>query len=106
MSHADASDMGTLRGLRLWHWRKVLSYRAVAQRHEAAQRDWDAKHGPKHKSTYNATKARNAHRDANRHLGAVQALNDCFPMGDTAEEDARLADRIKQLTVRREPCAS
>lgn len=86
--------MDTLRSLRLWHWRKVLSFRAVALRHEAHSDDWEKKHAP-HKNRYGRTKARDAHRNANRHLAAVQALNDCFPVGDTAEQDAAREDAAK-----------
>lgn len=84
--------MNTLREVRLWHWRKVLSYREVAQRHDTYADQWEREH-PGKVCRFNRTKARNAHREANRHLGAVQALNDCFPMGDTAEQDDNRSSR-------------
>ena len=34
-----------------------------------------------------AQEARMHHQLANFHLSAVQALNSCFPVGDTAERD-------------------
>lgn len=85
--------MNTLRDVRLWYWRKVLSFRAVAHRHEKAQAEVEAK-WPGKRLTYHATRARNAHKAANRHLGAVQALNDCFPLGDYAEQDAAREDAM------------
>lgn len=87
--------MDTLRSLRLWHWRKVLSFRAVAVRHEAAADEWERLY-PGKVNRHNRTMARNAHKNANRHLGAVQALNDCFPVGDTAEQDAAREDAAKE----------
>lgn len=69
-----------LRGLRLWHWQKLKQCRALQEKHEAA-----AAKGPfKHSST---GKANDYRRKCVIHLGAVQALNDCFPIGDTAERD-------------------
>lgn len=71
--------MNTLRSLRLWHWQKVLSYTSVAENFEAAQKAWDAKYNPPYKSSYNATKAKNARREAARHQSAVDALNEVVP---------------------------
>jgi hypothetical protein len=66
----------TLRELREWHWNKVLSFRTRAEDFE--------RRNPTGKNRYSANQARAAHGRANWHLGAVQALNDCFPIGDTA----------------------
>lgn len=77
----------TLRELRLWHWRKVLAYRAAALTEEAAAATWEAEHVG-YACRYRRNRARNAHKRANWHLGAVQVLNDHFPLGDTAEQDA------------------
>lgn len=84
--------MDTLRSLRLWHWRKVLSFRAIALRHEAYADDWERRN-PGKACRYSRTKARNAHKTANRHLGAVQALNDV--VSGTAEQDAAREDAAK-----------
>ena len=74
----NAPDLNTrnlrhLRELRLWHWQMVLRYRGYERRAETQRSpQWVI----------------NSHsKIANFHLGAVQALNDLFPIGDTAEKD-------------------
>lgn len=79
----------TLRALRLHHWRKVLSYRATAQRHNTYADDWEAKN-PGKVCRYNRGKGRAMNQRANWHLGAVQALNDVVT--GTAEADAIAED--------------
>jgi hypothetical protein len=58
-----------LRAVRLWHWQMAMHYRAL-QRNDPRQRmkdDFD--------------------KQAAWHLSCVQALNDFFPAGDTAERN-------------------
>ena len=92
--------MNTLRDVRLWHWRKVLNFRGVAARHEAYADQWEAAH-PGKKCRHARCQARNATREANRHLGAVQALNDCFPEGDSVSWDHDTAERTRELELER-----
>ncbi len=68
------NDSG-LRALRLWHWQQVsmASNRA----------EWASRQGPIYSKMRDA-----ASSDWNFHMGAVQALNDCFDIDDTAEKDA------------------
>lgn len=64
-------DLDALRRLRLHHWRQVckLADSLCTGRGTAASREnWRKLHA--------------------EHMGAVQALNDLFPIGDTAERDA------------------
>lgn len=75
-----------LRSLRLWHWRKVVSFRARATGADANADAWERKHRG-HRCAHFRNMARDANRNANFHLGAVQALNDHFAPGDTAEAD-------------------
>lgn len=75
----------TLRALRLWHWRKVLSYRATATAAEQRVESWEnTNRGKVNRWARNRAKA--AHQKANWHLGAVQVLNDV--VDGTAEQDA------------------
>lgn len=63
-------DLGALRRLRLYHWRQVckLSDSLCSGRGlEASRQRWREDHA--------------------MHMRAVQALNDLFPLGDTAERD-------------------
>lgn len=60
----------TLRELRLWHWRRVVNYRAKVD---------DPKTNRFKRREYSQLHA--------LHMGAVQALNELFPIGDTAERD-------------------
>lgn len=73
MADAPGFKDGPLRALRLWHWVRYLRY----TEYEKNYRDL--------KSSYHADKNR---RYATEHLKFVQALNDCFEIGDTAEKDA------------------
>lgn len=76
----------TLRELRLWHWRKVVTHRAKAMRHEARDAAWHERH-PQYPRPRGAD-ARAEHRIADWHLTAVQTLNAYFPDPlDTAERD-------------------
>ena len=86
--------MNTLRDVRLWHWRRVITCRARAHNFEALADLWE-KQNPGKVSRYRRTQARAAHKEANNHLGAVQALNVCFPLGDYAEQDAAREDAAK-----------
>lgn len=63
--------LARLRVLRLWHWQHVVRY----QKHLNNPRT-------------NRLKRREYHSLHTLHLGAVQALNEFFPIGDTAERDA------------------
>lgn len=74
-----------LRSLRLWHWRKVLALRSVAAAHEAHADQWEQMH-PGRPCRHSRSRARSYHRQANFHIGAVQALNDV--VSGTAEQDA------------------
>lgn len=65
-----------LRALRLWHWKMALSYREQQVHLESFK-------SRSLKDTINRYKAA-----ADRHLTAVQTLNEFFPIGDTAERDA------------------
>lgn len=76
----------TLHALRLWHWHKVQSLGATALSHDAYTEAWE-KQNAGHLCRSSRNKARDYHRNANFHLGAVQALNDVLP-GTTAEQDA------------------
>jgi hypothetical protein len=79
----------TARSLRLWHWQKVVSFRSRATETEKIADAWEQKHRGRCRSMRN--RARDAHRNANFHLGAVQVLNDQFSVGDTADRDLRMA---------------
>lgn len=72
-----AELLKSLRELRLWHWREVLSLRSKAN----LQR--------KYRSNVGDMMAAAFDRQANKHLGHVQTLNEFFAIGDTAERDDR-----------------
>lgn len=79
-NRAKGRPMGpprTLRDLRLWHWRLVVSNRASARDMEAQGRQ---------------RQARALHGKADWHLSAVQALNDV--VSGTAEADDQKVIRI------------
>ena len=59
-----AAQLVALRELSLYHWRTALYYRA-----------------------------QDLNESANFHIGFVQLLNDFFPVGDTAEQDAEIRNR-------------
>jgi hypothetical protein len=61
-----------LRALRLWHWLEVIACSHERIVHEKSKR------------TVSAQKAVAKH---NLHMRAVQTLNDCFEVDDTAEND-------------------
>ncbi len=66
----QAPDLQELRRLRLYHWKQVckLADSLCSNRGtEAGRENWRAQH--------------------KMHMRAVQALNDLFPVGDTAERD-------------------
>lgn len=72
MTLEQAPDLQELRRLRLYHWKQVckLADSLCSNRGtEAGRENWRAQH--------------------KMHMGAVQALNDLFPIGDTAERDAQ-----------------
>lgn len=71
---ADKETQERLRNLRLWHWSMVSYHRSTAV---DMRRREDRMGGVYHDA------------QANFHLKAVQTLNDFFPVGDTAEQDAR-----------------
>ena len=83
---AQYEGRNALRALRLWHWRHAIA--ATARRE-----DW---------RTTPATKAQ-ARQAWAFHMGAVQALNDLFPMGDTAEKDDQPGAEFHALTHLRIP---
>jgi hypothetical protein len=62
-------DLTHIRAVRLWHWERVVAATGALgdnnQRTQSAKEWWD--------------------RQRSFHLGCVQALNDIFPIGDTAE---------------------
>lgn len=75
----------TLTELRVWHWRKVLSFRSRGEKFD--QRP---------DSRWARSQAKAAHRRANWHLGAVQAMNDIPELrGTTAEQDSNLMSDMK-----------
>lgn len=65
-----APDLHELRALRLWHWKHVCRY---------ADKICDPRLGRVKNREYT-----NLHA---MHMRSVQALNDLFPIGDTAERD-------------------
>lgn len=67
---ADRQLMHALRALRLWHWRHALA---------ATYKKQDGRASP-----HTVTLAKQSHAF---HMHAVIALNDLFPIGDTAEQD-------------------
>lgn len=87
MGDLAEKSLSGLRQLRLWHWKKALQNRASQGRHETYADEFEKAH-PGKVNRYNRGIARTHARNANFHLGAVQSLNDLFPMGDTAEQDA------------------
>jgi len=64
-------DLDGVRHLRLYHWREAMKLRAYEQ----------SKEDPRIKMR--------AERKIGFHLKQVVLLNDFFPMGDTAEQDAQ-----------------
>jgi hypothetical protein len=68
------SDTTTLRDLRVWHYRRMVSARTQARR--AEQRG-------------SRIVARNAHNTANAHRRFLSVLNDLFPRGDSAIADLK-----------------
>lgn len=71
-----------LRALRLWHWQQARKA-AMAAKDKRASRHSLKEHGDLH----------------GLHTRAVQALNDCFPIGDYAAHDEQL-ERSQQRTPR------
>lgn len=64
----------TMRPIRLYHWVKVLKHRQISR---------DASGS----SNLGNRIADSHEKIANQHLGFVQALNEYFEIGDTAERD-------------------
>lgn len=75
----------TLRKLRLWHWNKTKSFREVERRQYAIALSWEQKNPTFGQCTCARNKMRAAKRNANFHLGCVQALNDV--VSGYAEQD-------------------
>lgn len=75
-----AVDKVAIRTLRLWHWKHVCRY---------ADKLCDPRLGRVKHREYT-----NLH---GLHMRAVQALNDLFPIGDTAERDAEVELACKKL---------
>jgi hypothetical protein len=76
-----AANLERLRELRLWHWEQALHCRAESQAFAKL-----AKVSASAKACNSM--AGNWHEKANLHVKFVQTLNDFFPVGDTAENDA------------------
>jgi hypothetical protein len=74
--------MITLRELRMWHWRKVLSARAVADRHREKAAGW-----PRPECRWARHMMKQHDRNADFHLSCVVALNDV--VSGTAEQDCK-----------------
>lgn len=76
------------REVRMWHWQRVMNYRATARKH-MAQIDLMEKEGKGQKAIRNvASLARQANGRADFHLKCVQAMNDIPSLlGTTAEYD-------------------
>jgi hypothetical protein len=72
-----------LRELRLWHWSQVVMNRQLAASTWQKIQARDLPNEPWIRKT-----ARAYDRNADTHLKFVQVLNDFFPVGDTAENDA------------------
>lgn len=74
----------TLTELRVWHWRRAMASR---QRADSFEKHLEKKPD----SRWCASQMRAAHRKANFHLRAVQALNDVPELrNSTAEQDSDL----------------
>lgn len=61
-----------LRALRLWHWKQAM----------------DARQDTRDAERYRPYAIRIFEATVGFHIKAVQTLNDFFPVGDTAEDDA------------------
>ena len=83
----------TLREVRLWHWKKVISARKTAEKFDRDAEEWEKRYLGK-RSTYSRRMAVQNHSRANWHLKAVQVLNDLFPLGDTAERDLEIENAV------------
>jgi hypothetical protein len=64
----------SLRALRLWHWNQCCVMRNLALEGERLNQSQKV--------------IAKLHAQANEHLGFVQALNEFFPLYDTAEKDS------------------
>lgn len=73
LTHITKVSQDALREVRLWHWNKAVAYRNSAVFLAECEN---------HPESVLMNKA------ANFHIKAVQALNDCFEINDTAEQDA------------------
>jgi hypothetical protein len=79
----------TLAELRVWHWRRVLSYRDLEHACAAKAAKHERLNGGR--CSYWRSKERNAYTRANWHIGAVQTLNDIPSLhATTAEQDCHL----------------
>lgn len=77
----DQGMLDRLRALRLWHWQGVLYRRKQAEWYVKREQDGKCSHNQA------AVAIEWANKQADFHLLQVQALNDFFPLGDTAEND-------------------
>ena len=75
MTHFVAVDKDLFRKVRLFHWFEYLRWQNIVQKTEQG-----------------TIKSARALKQANFHIKTVQALNDLFPAGDTAEQDAKKVD--------------
>lgn len=78
-----AEQLASVRKVRLWHWRRVVSNRELQVQNERLGKGMQA--GPAR--TACLSRARQQGKIADTHLRFVQLLNDVFPVGDTAERD-------------------
>lgn len=91
----------TIRDLRMWHWRKVVTHRSNAERFEKHSREClAAGTHKKNELRHPDRQARINHRIANFHLKAVQALNDVPELrSTTAEQDLSTRDLIEREVI-------
>lgn len=79
----DALSTERMRELRLHHWKGVLFYRKKQTRLEHAYESCKEEYAKDNLKNH----MEGAKHIANFHLGAVQLLNQFFPIGDYAEND-------------------
>lgn len=76
------------RDVRMWHWHKVVSFRAKGRKHEARVEELKAQGVVATALRHDTSQARQAHGRADFHLKCVQAMNDIPSLqGSTAEQD-------------------
>lgn len=87
-----------IKELRVWHWNKVLSFRAKAREIQVAVDKWEVEHAPLI-NRYGRSKMNQANGQADWHLSAVQALNEFLPH-TTAEDDAAHSPYLSKVLRR------